>query len=217
VFCYVDPMQIQGRLFGGGAPGVASDWAGVRRIELGSSLGGAAFLDHHPGWMRADDVLFDHLERTTTWRASKREMYDQVVDVPRLCAVLPEDGPGHPAILEAAAALSARYGRPVERVSLALYRDGADSVAFHGDRMGESVDDCIVAIVSLRGPRRLRIRPRRHAGGPGGGGGPTRSFDLGHGDLLVMGGSCQRDFEHAVPKVARAEPRISLMIRSDRP
>lgn len=204
-FRYVRPMQVQGRLFGGGVPGVPADWSGIRRIQLSES----AFLDHHPLWLRADDVLFDHLERTTSWRATKREMYEQIVDVPRLCAVLPEDGPGHPAIEAAAAALTARYGRPVDRVSLALYRSGADSVAFHGDRMGEAVDDCIVALVSLRGPRRLRIRPK-------GGGGPTRSFDLGHGDLLVMGGSCQRDFEHGVPKVARAEPRISLMLRSDR-
>jgi alkylated DNA repair dioxygenase AlkB len=205
VFRYVVPMQVQGRLFGGGSPGVVPGWSALRRIPLSPT----AFLDHHPGWMRGDDVLFDHLERTTTWRASQREMYDQIVAVPRLCAVLPDDGPGHPAIVAAAAALTARYGRPVERISLALYRDGDDSVAFHGDRMGPALDDCIVALLSLRGPRRLRIRPR-------GGGGPTRSFDLGQGDLLVMGGSCQRDFEHAVPKVARGEPRISIMIRSDR-
>ncbi|MEZ4236166.1 MAG: alpha-ketoglutarate-dependent dioxygenase AlkB [Myxococcota bacterium] len=197
-------MQTQGRLFGGRAPAVPRGWSGVR-----IALSDTAFLDHHPGWLQGDDVLFDHLEQTTAWRASRREMYDQVVDVPRLCAVLPDDGPGHPVLAEAAAALTARYDRPVQSVSLALYRDGSDSVAFHGDRMGEAVADCIVALVSLRGPRRLHLRAR--------GGGPVRRFDLGHGDLLVMGGSCQRDFEHAVPKVARAEPRLSVMIRSDRP
>ena len=122
-----------------------------------------------------------------------------------------EAGTRQRAVSRAAAeyAVEATLGARFPWILANLYRDGRDSVAFHGDRMGEAVDDCIVALVSLRGPRRLRIRPKR-------GGGPARAFDLGHGDLLVMGGSCQRDYEHGVPKVARAEPRISVMLRSDR-
>jgi len=38
-------------------------------------------------------------------------------------------------------------------------------------------------------------------------------FGLGQGDLLVMGGSCQRDFEHGVPRVLRASGRISIVFR----
>jgi alkylated DNA repair dioxygenase AlkB len=196
-------VQLQERLFGGAEPGVDPTFAGIRRIELGAE----AFLEHLPGWVRGDDKLFDHLERTTRWTEAQREMYERIVDVPRLLAGLPDDGDGHPVLDRAAAALSARYARPVDKITMALYRGGDDSVAWHGDRMGEQLADCIVAIVSLRGPRRLRIRPK-------GGRGPVRSFDLGNGDLLVMGGTCQRDFEHHVPKVARAEPRISLMFRS---
>jgi alkylated DNA repair dioxygenase AlkB len=109
--------------------------------------------------------------------------------------------------------LTERYGRPVDRISLALYRGGSDSVAMHGDRMGEHVHDCIVAIVSLRGPRRLIVRPKP-TGPPLHGRGARRWFDLGHGDLLVMGGSAQRDFEHGVPKVTSAPPRMSVMFRS---
>lgn len=196
-------MQLQERLFGGVEPGLDPTFVGIRRIDLGSD----AFLEHLPSWVRGDDRLFDHLEHTTRWAEARREMYERMVDVPRLLATLPDDGPGHVVLDLAASALSSRYRRPVDRVSMALYRGGDDSVAWHGDRMGEQVEDCIVAIVSLRGPRRLRIRPK-------GGKGPVRSFDLGNGDLLVMGGACQRHYEHHVPKVARAEPRISLMFRS---
>ena len=59
----------------------------------------------------------------------------------------------------------------------------------------------MVAIVSFGDPRRLALRPR--------GGGESLSFEMGHGDLLVMGGSCQRTWEHAVPKIASAGGRGS--------
>ena len=65
----------------------------------------------------------------------------------------------------------------------------------------------MVAIIVLGAPRALLLRPA-------GGGGPTVRHDLGHGDLIVMGGSCQRTWEHAVPKSSRATgPRISIQFR----
>ena len=90
---------------------------------------------------------------------------------------------------------------------LCLYRDGRDSVAWHGDTTGSgATQDTVVAIVSLGTPRALALRPRR--------GGPAIRYDLGHGDLLVMGGSCQRTWEHAIPKTTRATgPRISVQFR----
>jgi alkylated DNA repair dioxygenase AlkB len=64
----------------------------------------------------------------------------------------------------------------------------------------------MVAIVSLGAPRALLLRPR--------GGGTALRRNLGHGDLLVMGGNCQRTWEHAVPKAAAAAgPRISVQFR----
>jgi len=88
-----------------------------------------------------------------------------------------------------------------------MYLDGRDSVAWHGDTIGRgATQDTVVAIVSLGAPRALALRPRR--------GGPAIRYDLGHGDLLVMGGSCQRTWEHAVPKTTRATgPRISVQFR----
>lgn len=195
-------MVLQTRLFAAAAPAVDRVFSRVLRHDLGRG----AYLDHQPAWLSGDDVLFDHLRATTRWHEDDRRMYERVVAVPRLTASLPADGPGHPVLDAAVAALSGRYGRPVDRVSLALYRGGDDSVAFHADRVGdERLDDSIVAIVSLRGPRRLRVRAKD--------GSRSLAFDLGLGDLLVMGGSCQRHFEHGVSKVADAPPRMSLMLR----
>jgi alkylated DNA repair dioxygenase AlkB len=65
----------------------------------------------------------------------------------------------------------------------------------------------MVAIIVLGDPRALLLRPAD-------GSGATLRHDLGHGDLIVMGGSCQRTWEHAVPKTTRATgPRISIQFR----
>jgi alkylated DNA repair dioxygenase AlkB len=98
-------------------------------------------------------------------------------------------------------------GEPFRTAGLCLYRDGRDSVAWHGDTIGRgSTEDTMVAIISVGAPRALLLRPRS--------GGPTLRHELGHGDLIVMGGSCQRTWEHAIPKTARpAGPRISIQFR----
>jgi alkylated DNA repair dioxygenase AlkB len=194
--------SVQQDLFDAGPPRVEADLDRARRTELGSG----AWIDFLPGWVSGHQALLDVLWSTTEWQALRRRMYERIVDVPRLVATLPDDGPGHPVIAELSAALSAWYGRPLERVSLAAYRSGQDSVAFHGDRLGRAVDDAIVAIVSLGEPRRFLLRPA--------GGGASRALTTGRGDLLVMGGTCQRTWEHAVPKVAHAGLRISVQFRS---
>jgi alkylated DNA repair dioxygenase AlkB len=195
------PLSRQGALF---AEEPAFDPALGRLAR--TDLGGGAWIDHLPEWVRGHESVLDVLWTTTRWEAHRRRMYERIVDVPRLVASLPDDGPGHPLIRGLAAALSAYYGRPVDRVSLAAYRDGRDSVAFHGDRLGAARNDAIVAIVGLGARRRFLLRPA--------GGGRSRAFDLGGGDLLVMGGNCQRTWEHGVPKVAYADLRISVQFRS---
>jgi alkylated DNA repair dioxygenase AlkB len=184
------------------APGYDAELRGLERSDLGAG----AWIDHLPEWVKGHETVLETLWTTTRWQAQQRRMYDRVVDVPRLVASWPDDGPGHPLLPSLAAALSARYERPMPRVSLAAYRDGRDSVAFHGDRLGPARDDAIVAIVAFGGRRRFLLRPVA--------GGPSRSFDVGAGDLLVMGGTCQRTWQHAVPKVAHAELRVSVQFRS---
>jgi alkylated DNA repair dioxygenase AlkB len=149
----------------------------------------------------------DALAETTRWQHQRMEIYDRTVDVPRLVATLPEDGPGHPLLHEMKRALGARYGVELTRTGLALYRDGNDSVAWHGDRVARELPEALVATVSLGEPRRFLLRPAE--------GGRSLAFALGWGDLIVMGGSCQRTWRHSVPKVARAQPRITVMFRPE--
>jgi len=155
-------------------------------------------------------VLFGRLAARVPWQEERRRMYDRIVDVPRLLKFYDEDEPLPDASLDAARdALNAHYGgEPLRTVGLCYYRDGRDSVAWHGDTVGRGrTEDTIVAILSVGDPRALLLRPR--------GGGPVLRHELGHGDLLVMGGSCQRTWEHAVPKTARSVgPRISVQFRT---
>ncbi len=169
-------------------------------------LGPGSWLDCRRGWVSGADALYDALLASHTWHEVQRRMYDRVVDVPRTLASVPDDGPGHPLLDEMSSALTTFYGRSLHRVTLAHYRDGRDSVAFHGDRLGRHKVDSIVAIVSLGGPRRFLVRPN--------GGGRSRRWTLASGDLLVMGGRAQADFEHGVPKMAHAAPRMAVMFRS---
>ncbi|EPD64110.1 alpha-ketoglutarate-dependent dioxygenase AlkB [Streptomyces sp. HGB0020] len=181
---------------------------GIRRTWLG--LG--AWIDVLPGWLGGSDALSEHLAAEVPWRAERRKMYDQVVDVPRLLSFYGADDPlPHPVLDEAREALSAHYagelGEPFTTAGLCYYRDGRDSVAWHGDRIGRGArEDTMVAIVSVGAPRDLLLRPVR--------GGESVRRPLGHGDLVVMGGSCQRTWEHCVPKTTRAAgPRISIQFR----
>jgi alkylated DNA repair dioxygenase AlkB len=176
-------------------------------------LSHGAWVDIRPGWMAGAGVLFDRLRQVVPWREERRRMYERVVDVPRLlCFYAEGEQLPDPALDSARQALDAHYwpelGEPLVTAGLCLYRDGQDSVAWHGDRTGRGrTEDTMVAILSLGTPRALLLRPR--------GGGPALRHDLGHGDLLVMGGSCQRTWEHAVPKTTRATgPRISVQFRA---
>ncbi|MFE2061209.1 alpha-ketoglutarate-dependent dioxygenase AlkB [Streptomyces sp. NPDC059467] len=181
---------------------------GIGRTELGSG----AWIDVLPGWLSGADALFEELAADVPWHAERRQMYDNVVDVPRLLAFYGAADPlPHPVLTEARTALTRHYadelGEPFTTAGLCYYRDGRDSVAWHGDRIGRGArQDTMVAILSVGAPRDLLLRPLR--------GGPSVRRPLGHGDLIVMGGSCQRTWEHCVPKTTRAAgPRISVQFR----
>ena len=181
----------------------------VCRVELAEG----AWVDLRPGWLTGADALFERLLDAVPWQAERRQMYDRIVDVPRLLCFYDEQDPlPDPALAQVRAGLDAHYaselGERFRTVGMCLYRDGRDSVAWHGDRIGRgATHDTMVAILSLGSPRALLLRPR-------GGGGAAHRFEAGHGDLLVMGGSCQRTWEHAIPKTARrVGPRISIQYR----
>jgi alkylated DNA repair dioxygenase AlkB len=196
-----------------------------------TTLTRGAWIDVRRGWVSAPTALFDRLAADVPWHAERREMYDREVAVPRLLAFYSEGAelPG-PVLTDARDTLSRHYaaelGEPFVTAGLCLYRDGRDSVAWHGDDQGRGRrEDTVVAILSLGSPRALLLRPRvsehrserrRASSGAIGdrGGGEAIRHTLSQGDLLVMGGSCQRSWEHAVPKTARpVGPRISVQFR----
>ena len=180
-----------------------------------TDLGHGAWIDVGRGWLAGADALFDRLFHAVEWWAERRPMYDRMVDVPRLMHFydVGESLPD-PALDRVREALVDQYrhevGGPFCTTGLCLYRDGRDSVAWHGDRIGRGATaDTLVAIISLGSPRRMLLRPRR--------GGRARRYELDHGDLLVMGGSCQRTWDHAIPKTTQpVGPRISIQFRPDR-
>jgi len=175
-------------------------------------LGAGAWVDHLPGWVAGSDGVLEVLLGDIGWREDTRQMYEREVVAPRLLRWYGGDETlPHPLLTDARATLSAHYGpelgEPFVSAGMCLYRDGRDSVAWHGDRLGRGRSgDTMVAIVSFGSPRPLMLRP--------GAGGPSLRFPLGHGDLVVMGGSCQRTWEHCIPKTTKpVGPRVSVQFR----
>ncbi len=192
---------------GGARLGALGDTVHRRLLTRG------AWVDHRPGWVRGSDELFLRLVETVPWRAERRPMYERVVDVPRLLKFYDEGEPLPDPLLEQVRERLNEHYRPAAAdrfvtAGFCFYRDGRDSVAWHGDTIGRGrVEDTMVAIVSFGTPRPLLLRQK-------GGGTQTLRYPLGHGDLIVMGGSCQRTWEHAIPKTATGVgPRISVQFR----
>lgn len=185
-------------------PAIDATFCGLQRTQLDRD----SWVDHCPGWMSGSDRAFEELLRNVAWAQRRRWMYDRHVDEPRLTSwqrIDETSALGHQWLKDARTALSEQYDVGFDSVGLNLYRDGADSVAWHRDRIPPEIVDPVVALVSLGDPRTFLLRPV--------GGGRSRVFKLGHGDLLVTGGQTQRRFEHSVPKVKASGPRMSLAFR----
>ena len=180
-------------------PGFDAAFALADRRDLGSD----AWLEVVPGWVFGSDALFASVLDLAPWAEHERPMYDQVVVEPRLTTGLWFDPPAPVGAM--AEALSQRFDRDLCKVSANLYRNGRDSVAWHGDRVGRTRDDTVVAIVSLGSARRFLLRPV--------GGGESLRLQPAPGDLLVLGGTAQTTWQHSVPKVRHAGARVSLMFR----
>ena len=193
----------QGSLFAAVEGGAGRGLASAFRHELAHG----AWVDVVPGWVPDPDVLFDLLRSTVPFRGHRRRMYDRVVDEPRLTHrwLLASGDPPPERLRDMAVELEEYYGPRFSQIGANLYRHGADGVAWHGDRVSRERPEAVVALVSLGATRPLRLRPT--------GGGASVSFPLASGDLLVMGGSCQRTWQHSVPKVAASGPRISVQFR----
>jgi alkylated DNA repair dioxygenase AlkB len=201
----VTDIGLQGSLFDGGEPVVDATFTGLRRIDLDER----SWVDYEPGWLAGSDELFAELLATGRFGQRTVKMYDRTVPEPRLTAgwsteVDASDVPV--ALQEIAGTLSLRYDVAFDRIWVNLYRDGRDSVAWHGDRNRHTHTNPLVATVSLGARRRFLLRPV--------GGRPAHELRPGHGDLVVMGGACQHEWEHTVPKQSTAVgPRMSITLR----
>lgn len=197
-------ITFQPSLFDGRPVGVDATFAGLARLRLDDTC----WVDHVPGWVRGSDALFQQVLETREWGERTRWMYDRRVREPRLTAPwsLESGIPLEPPVLEEIRELlSERYGVAFDSAGFNLYRDGHDGVAWHADRIRREIEAPIIALVSLGERRTFLLRPR--------GGGRSVAFRLGRGDLLVPGGATNRSWQHCVPKVARAGPRISIAYR----
>ena len=191
-------------LFAASPVGLDASFAGLERHQLAEG----AWVDHQPGWVSGSAEVFERLVPALDWDGRQVPMYGALLDQPRLTAEWPGpevDAVAGPLVDEVRERLSGRYGVDLHGPGANLYRDGRDSVAWHGDRVARERQEAVVAIVSLGAARPFRLRPT--------GGGASVGFELGQGDLLVMGGTCQRTWQHSVPKVRRAGPRLSLTFR----
>lgn len=204
----------QQSLFDAAAPAAppAAGWPppldGVRRL----TLDGRSWVDQLPGWLPGQDRLFERLVAEAPWQQRTRQLYDAAVLEPRLTAAWSGEALADlPAELDAIRTLlGAHYGVELDSVLLNLYRDGRDGVAWHGDRVRFQLDRAVVVTVGLGERRPFLLRP-------GGSGPATVRLASGEGDLLVMGGRCQHDWQHTVPRVGSAGARLSITMRHSRP
>lgn len=180
---------------------------GLRRDALDDN----SWVDVAPGWVPDHAELFDWLREHAPWRQRSRTMWDSEVLEPRLVAAWGTGEPLPEPVLELVAPLSERYGVAFDSCLVNLYRDGNDAVAWHGDTVRKVLRDPLVATVSLGAWRSFLLRPV--------GGGPVaRRYAAGEGDLLVMGGACQHDWQHTVPREGSASgARMSVTLRHSRP
>jgi alkylated DNA repair dioxygenase AlkB len=204
----VTDLAWQPSLLDGGAPRIDVSYGELRRIELDTR----SWVDYCPGWLAGSDSVFEVLAREARWQQRTVTMWDKQVREPRLTAGWSTDAAHVPPLLaEICRLLSARYDVGFDSVWVNLYRDGQDSVAWHGDRNRLVMDQPMVATVSLGARRRFLLRQR---------GNSRIAHELlpGAGDLVVMGGACQQEWEHTVPKTARpVGPRMAVTIRHSRP
>jgi alkylated DNA repair dioxygenase AlkB len=201
----------QGSLFGTLSPTFDDRFSEARRVDLDAT----SWVEHAPGWLRGSDGVFDELVEVLPLRQRTGvRMFDQIVDEPRLSAWWGAESRRPeplPLLRDMRLVLADRFGEPFDSIGFNLYRDGDDSVAWHGDRHRHVVTNPVIAIVSVGAPRPLRLRQRRDQGGRG----PSLGWSLGNGDLFVMGGACQHDWEHTVPKVrSTTGARLSITFRS---
>jgi alkylated DNA repair dioxygenase AlkB len=185
---------------GGMNVAVDDTFSTVARVQLDDT----SWVDHIQGWLAGDGELMEALMKQASWEQRSRWMYTRMVQEPRLTAEYPviADAP-QPVVQHLTRVLSAHYGRPFTRLWMNWYRDNHDGTGWHADRPANKQDEAVIPVLSLGATRRFLIRPE--------GGGRSTAIVAHGGDLVVMGGRCQKDYQHSVPKQKQpAGARLSL-------
>lgn len=185
--------------------------------------GGRLVLHHR--WVPDADALFATLHAEIPWRQESIRIGGKSVLQPRLTAWVgdpetaytysglrlePSEWPSAASALRRR--LEAELGAPFNSVLLNLYRDGQDAVGFHADREKELGPDPLIASLSIGATRRFVLKhAKRRDVAP-------LSLDLPSGSLLVMGGTLQRFWRHALVRTrSPVGPRINLTFRHIEP
>ncbi len=182
-------------------------------------LDGTSWVDVHRGWLDADVAgeLYDALTTTLRWSQSRLFRYERYVDEPRLGATWrPDSPPPHPALPEIHRRVRVECGRELLGPGIAWYQHGHHGQAFHRDRDMRWCEETLIAVLTLGATRPWLLRPRssRHDHDETHFKGATHDLAPAAGDLLVMGGRCQVDWEHSVPQIHRpVGGRVSLQWR----
>ncbi|HEY1838748.1 MAG TPA: alpha-ketoglutarate-dependent dioxygenase AlkB [Mycobacterium sp.] len=166
-------------------------------------LDATASITHVPQFLLGHDILMQQLSLLQGWEQRRRWMYNRKVDEPRLTHEYRELTAAPPLLTEIAGVLSDYCNVPYDGIWMNWYRDNRDSTAWHADRPANLPVTAVVPVLSLGATRRFLIRPN--------GGGRSTVFVPAGGDLIIMRGRCQRDWQHCVPKQqAPTGPRMSL-------
>jgi alkylated DNA repair dioxygenase AlkB len=188
--------------------------AEFERVQLDAT----SWVDVSRDWLLDADVLFDHLLTNVAWQTTKLFRYEQYVEERRLGSGWRRGTPlPHPVLAEVTRTIQRKYRVEFAGFSIIQYRDGNDGQGFHRDTDMRWLDDTVVAVLTLGATRPWTLRPLESKFADGAGKGAVHDLQPATGDLLVMGGRCQADWQHSVPYLksrANVGVRISLQWRA---
>ncbi|CAD7735814.1 hypothetical protein LMG31886_36650 [Xanthomonas hydrangeae] len=174
------------------------------------------------GWLQAAqaDVLMQALLQDVRWQVHRIRMFGRMVDSPRLSSWIGDaeasyrysgtrfaPQPWLEALQSVRTRLQDETGQPFNSVLVNRYRSGDDAMGWHSDDEPELGAQPLIASVSLGATRRFAFKHRDDAA-------LKQTLELGHGDLLLMGGDTQRHYKHALPRTVKpVGERINLTFR----
>lgn len=180
------------------------------------------WISYTLNWLQTPqaDQLMIELPTSLRWEEGQIRMFGKWLSIPRQHAWYGDAQAGYgwsgqraeplpwaPELEKSRQALQQFTRTPFNGVLANLYRDGQDCMHWHSDDETELGQRTLVAAISIGAERRFSLRHKNRTY-------PTHRLQLAHGSLLLMGGNCQHEWQHALPRSTRVDkPRISLTYR----